>query len=427
MDKWFESKWFVRIIALAFAILLYVTVSIETDTGEEENALFPEASQETSTLEDVPVNVRMDEENYIASGVPEFVNVTLEGVTRVLTPVERQRNFDAFVNLEGLEEGTHEVEIQYEDIPPELSVYIEPKTAEVTIEERATEEFPVTVDFINSDQLTEGFELGDYEVEPTSVSITSSRSVIDQIGMVKVFVNVSGLDQSINNREVPVNVYDSQGNELNVRVEPENAVVSADINNPSETVSLNVSTTGELPDGYALESLDANMDEVEIFATTDVLDEIESVSTEDIDLSQITESRTVDANLSLPEGAVSETETVEVDIEVEAGEEEDMEAEAGAEADANVEENRSIEDIPIEIEGLQDGQEVTFVEPDNSEMDITIVDNEADISEWTAEDFNLSIDVSDLEEGEHSLPVTIEGPDDLTITGEFEGVTIEIT
>ncbi|MBY7141848.1 hypothetical protein KFZ56_01855 [Virgibacillus sp. NKC19-3] len=407
MDKWFESKWFVRIIALAFAILLYVTVSIETDTGDEENTLLPEASQETRTLENVPVDVRMDEENYVVSGVPEYVDVTLEGVTRILTPVERQHNFDTFVNLEGLEEGTHEVEIQYEDIPPELSVYIEPKTTEVTIEERATEEFPVTVDFINSDQLAEGFELGDYEVEPASVSITSSRSVIDQIGMVKVFVNVSGLDQSINNREVPVNVYDSQGNELNVRVEPENAVVSADITNPSETVSINVSTTGELPDGYALESLDANMDEVEIFATTDVLDEIESVSTEDIDLSEITESQTIDASLSLPEGAVSETESVEVDVEVDQA--------------------QSIEDVPIEIEGLQDGQDATFVEPDNPEMDIRIPSSEADGNEWTAEDFDLSVDVSDLEAGEHTVPVTIEGPDDLPITGEFEEVTVEIT
>ncbi|UJL46615.1 YbbR-like domain-containing protein [Virgibacillus sp. NKC19-16] len=407
MDKWFESKWFVRIIALVFAILLYVMVSMETDTAENENTLFPETSDEVSTLENVPVDIRMDEENYVVSGVPEYVNVTLEGVARILTPVERQRNFDVFVNLEGLGEGTHEVEIQYEDIPPELSVYIEPKTAEVTIEERATEEFPVTVDFINSDQLAEGFELGDFEVEPTSVSITSSRSIIDQIGMVKVFVNVSGLDQSINNREVPVNVYDSQGNELNVLVEPENAVVSADINNPSDTVSLNISTTGELPDGYALESLDANIDEVEIFATTDVLEEIESVSTEEIDLSQITESQTIDASLSLPEGAVSETETVEVDVEVEPA--------------------QTIEDVPIETEGLQDGQDVTFVDPDNSEMDITIAGNGADVSELTAGDFNLFIDVSDLEEGEHSLPVTIEGPDDVTITGEFEEVTIEIT
>ncbi|WP_407058525.1 CdaR family protein [Paracerasibacillus soli] len=77
----------------------------------------------------------------------------------------------------------------------------------------------MSADFLNKDQLPDGYELGEYKVEPQKVKITSSKSVIEKISLVKVFVNVAGLTESINNREVPVKVYDSQGNELRVRIE----------------------------------------------------------------------------------------------------------------------------------------------------------------------------------------------------------------
>lgn len=428
MDKWFESIWFVRIISLGFAILLYVMVSIETNTAQNDSAFFPAASEEIQTLEEVPVDIRIDQESYVVSGVPEYVTVSLEGIASVLTPIERQRNFDLFVDLEGLGEGEHEVEIEHENIPTDLSVLIEPKQAVVTIEERATQEFPVDVDFINTEMLADGFELGDYEVNPGEVSITSSRSVIDQIAVVKVFVNLSEVDQSINNREVPINVYDAQGNELNVRVEPENAVVSAEIDNPSRTVPVNILTTGELPNGYSLSSISPEVDELEIYGTTDVLDEIEEISSEEIDLSEITETGTVDVSLSLPDGVVSEMGEINVEIEVEELEAEETEAEEAELEEAQVEETRTVEEVPIEPEGLGDGQEITFIDPSSPEMDITIEGGEDVINELTIEDFSISIDVNDLEEGEQTLSVTIEGPDNVTITEEeFEEVTIEIT
>src|SRR5699024_253917 len=62
-------------------------------------------------------------------------------------------------------------------------IYIEPKSVDITIEERATKEFPVSTDLINTDQLPEGFELGDPKVEPGTVVITSSQSVIDQVAV----------------------------------------------------------------------------------------------------------------------------------------------------------------------------------------------------------------------------------------------------
>ncbi len=408
MDNWFKSKWFVRALSLVFAVLLYVFVSVESNDTENTDLTFlPGSPSDTQTLNDVPVDIRMDDENYVVSGVPEHVTVTMEGSVGVLTPTVRQRNFDVFVDLEGLGEGEHRVELEH-DITPDLSVDIEPPAIEVTIEERATAEFTVDVDFMNENDLPDGFEIGDYEVNPSSVSITSSRSVIDQIGIVKVYVNVANLDRPIEDREVPVNVYDNQGNELSVNIEPENVAVSLNVNNPSATVPLEVKTTGELPDGFSLTSISANVDEVEIFATSELLGGIESIATEEIDLSEITESGIVDVPLALPEGVLApEMETVEVTIELE--------------------ETRTMDDIPIDVEALGNGQELSFIEPDEPEMGITAIGEQASMSEFDEEDIRLFINLEDVEAGEHTVPITIEGPEDITIDGEYEEATVEIS
>lgn len=407
MDSWFTSKWFVRVVSLAFAISLFAFVYISENNSQDDSRV-DNNTNGLQTLENVPLDIQIDDEKYVVSGVPETVSVALEGSAGVLTPLIRLRNFDVFVDLQGLEEGDHLVEIQH-NISSEVKAYIEPKTVEVTIEEKASEEFQVTADFINESQLPEGFELGNYEIEPEAVTITSSRGIIDQIGIVKVYVDLSGLDQSINSREVPVNVYDNQGNELNVRIEPDTVVVSADINNPSKTVPVSVETTGEMQEGYSLASISANVEEVEVFATSNVLQNIEQISTEEIDLAEIDESGTIDVELALPDGTNTEEATsVEVTLEVE--------------------ETRTIEAVPIEVENLQEGQDLSFIEPETPEMDITVVGNQRIITELSKDDFRVSINVEDLVVGEHQVPVAVEGPneEELAVTGEFEQASVEI-
>ncbi|SEQ70281.1 YbbR domain-containing protein [Virgibacillus subterraneus] len=407
MDNWFKSRWFVRGISLFFAIVLYVFVQVEIGQYQNDSRI-PNNNEGIQTIENVPVNIRIDEDNYVVSGVPEVATVSLEGPTGTTTAAARQQNFDVFVDLQNLEEGTHTVEMQHSGVPDELTVYIEPKTIEVIIEERASEQFDVAVDFINTEQLPEGFEVGESEVNPQTVTITSSSDVISKIAIVKVFVDVAELEENIDNREVPVNVYDASGNELNVRVEPESIAVSAEIQNPSKTVPVTLSTTGELPEGYSLSSISANVDEAEIFATSDVLQGIEEVSTEDIDLSEIDESGTINVGLALPNGAnAPETEQVEVTIELE--------------------QTKTVEDVPIDVENLEEGQEVSFVEPAEPVMNITVVGNQSDVSQLTAEDFQVTVDAGGLESGEHQLPVTVEGPENSEVDGQFGQVTIEIT
>ncbi|HLS06517.1 MAG TPA: CdaR family protein [Bacillota bacterium] len=403
MDNWFNNKWFVRAVSLAFAILLYVFVSFE---GTTTDSRIPSETDRVEVLENIPVDILIDEDEYVVSGVPEVVTLSLEGPYSILMPTAKQQNFDVFVDLRDLEAGEHTVEIDHDRIPSELSVYIEPKTTNIVIEERATEEFPVQVDFINEDQLPDGYELGTVEVNPGTVTVTSSRTIIEQIAMVKVFVDVAGLTESINNREVPVNVYDNQGNGLNIRVVPENVVVSVDVDNPNKTVNVSVSTTGELPNGFEVIEVIPDIEEIEIFARRSILESIDEILTADINLADINESATIPVDLIVPDGVVVEDDKIDVTIKLE--------------------QTREFTDVPIEIENEADNQTITFNTPDEPVINLTVTGEDELIKDLSVDDFQLSIDIADLEEGEHRLPIKVEGPDDVDIQLDVEEVIINI-
>lgn len=316
MDNWFQSKWFIRIISLIFAISLYAFVTVETDTAQNESRIFPGSTKEVQVLDEVPVDIRIESEKNVVSGVPEHVRVSLEGKTSFLTPVAMQRNFSIYVDLLDLEAGEHSLNIEYDNIPNEISVHIEPETVDVVIEERATTELPVEVDFVNSAHFPVGYELGDVTVTPETVEVTSSSSVIDQIALVKVFLDIGGLTESVKNRVLPINVYDNQGNELNVRLEPETVSVSVEVDHPSKTVPIKLPTKGKLPNGLELKSIKPIKKEIEIYGTREVLDDIDEVVTQVIDFSNIESSGKFNVELDLPNTVMVDEPEIEIDVQI---------------------------------------------------------------------------------------------------------------
>jgi len=409
MDKWFRSKWFVRILSLALAVMLYMFVNVEANTSQKDPRYTPSGSEEVETVDKMPVKIKMDENKYVVSGVPKTVSVSLEGSASVLRPTVRQRAFEVFVDLNGLGPGQHTVDLEVDQsqLPKGLKAYIEPKTVDVTIEKRSTKAFRVKVDFINEDQLPKGYELGEAVVEPGMVNITSSDSVIDQVALVKVFVDVKGLTDSINKREVPVNVYDHLGNELNVQIAPRNVVVSLDVHNPSKKVAVKVPTKGKLSDEYELKLIEPDVSEVEVFANKDTLKGIKEIRTEEIDLSKIKESGTIEASLQLPDNTKTDKNTVPVKIELN--------------------QKRTIENIQIDATGLERGLSVEFKKPDQAVIDLTVEGNEKEVSKLASGDFKATVDLSGLGEGEHQVPVKIKGPNQVDFNGKDIMATVIIS
>lgn len=404
MDRLFQSKWFIRIISLVFAITLYMFVTVETNVNQDDSRIPLGTVNEVEVLEEVPLGIKIDADQYVVSGVPEHVKVTLEGKTSILTPIIRQLNFNVFVDLRDLGEGEHQVDVEYENLPDNVTAYIEPKTVEVVIEKRTAKEFAIEIDIVNEDKLPLGYELGEPEISAETVTLISSEAVIEQVAMVKVFIDVADLKEPIRNRELPISVYDIQGNDLNVRVEPESITVSLPVERPSKKVPLTIEMTGDLPDDLEIESIVA-VEEIDIFGKRAILHDIDGVSTKPLDLSKVTESDTFELELDLPEGTIANEEFVEIKV--------------------NVNKQKTFDDVTIETETESDAQ-FSITKPEDERVTIRAIGLDGTIDKLKKVDIRAFITLTNVTTGTHQVDLTIEGPEGITYEPDIETVTISV-
>ncbi|ASF37783.1 hypothetical protein CEH05_01065 [Halobacillus halophilus] len=317
MDNWLKSVWFIRIISLILAGLLWITVNVDNNM-DSDSLFFNENSSDMETMDNIPLEIRFDSEEYVVSGLPQEVSVTVEGQASVVTPVVRQKNFTVFVDLNGLGPGVHEVSLQHSGISNQLSVSLKPKTIEVTIEEKVSEDFEVKVDYLNESRLGSELVLEEPTVQPEMATITGSSSVVDRVASVKAVVDVGSAQSSLEDVEAPVKVYDEQGNELNVLVDPTTVIVNVPLSKRKKEVPVQVTPKGGAPEGVVVNSVTTSTETVTLYGPEDVLAVINKLEEIPVDITEVTEDQTQEVEIPVPNGVTSvEPEKLEVEIDVE--------------------------------------------------------------------------------------------------------------
>ncbi|WP_051189060.1 CdaR family protein [Halalkalibacillus halophilus] len=411
MDNLIKSPWFTRIVSLFLALLLYVTVAVdEANTSRSNDTFLPSNSSESEMMENVPLQVILDDEQYVVRGVPDTVNVTVEGQRSVITQTVRQRNFDIQIDLNDLGPGEHEVEVEHSGIPNQLEVYIEPRMIEVIIEERSTVTLPVEIDYVGRNDIDESEVFASAPVvSPQEVEVTGSSEEVESIAMVKAIVSFAELSQDGIATNTPVRVYDSDGNELNVFVNPSTVEIEADVSVSDKRYPIRHETTGELSEDLVLEGISVDPVSATLFGTTERLEEINMLEAISVDLSEIEESTTIEADLPLPSGTTKiEPETVEIEVTVQEAIEE------------------VYEEMEVEVENLEDDQEITFLDPEDPEIDVTVIGTEEDLEDLDRDDIRVWIDVDGYVEGEFFATVQFEGPDNIRLQAENDRIRVRI-
>lgn len=411
MDKWLKSPWFTRVVSLFLAILLYITVAIdEANSQAPSNTLLPSSSTDVTTINDIPLQVSMDDEQYVVRGVPETVDLSIEGPKSVVMQTARQRDFDVYIDLNEYEAGVHNVNLQHNGLSNQLTVYIEPETVEVILEERATATFPLEKEYIGQGDahITEVFA-EEPTIEPKEVEVTGSESEVDKIATVRALINFNELENDGEVTNIPIRVYDNQGNELNVFVTPTTASVQADVSVRDRRYPIQYEKIGELDDSLVLESINVQPVSATLHAKEERLDQISALDPLEIDLSEITESTTIEMDVPKPsDTAKIEPETVEVEINV-------------SEAKEKV-----FEDVEIEIENAPEDATITFVDREEPVIDITAIGTKEDLDHLKRKDVRASIDVSEYVEGEVFAEIELKGPENTRLRTEEERIRIQI-
>ncbi|WP_153127419.1 YbbR-like domain-containing protein [Peribacillus tepidiphilus] len=418
MDKLMNTPWFIKIVALSLAALLYISVNFDPDSSSAGLGFSTPAKIDTEVIEDVPVELYYDRENLVVTGAPETVDVSLKGPKSLLLSAKNNRDFKVYIDLSDpeIELGRKQVPIKIRDINDKLKVTIEPAYANVSIQEKITKEFTVEPEF-NRSLLEEGYLAEEPIVQPQKVKITGAKDIIETISYVKATVELNGPVNDTVYRQAMVRALDREFNKLDVLIEPSVVDVKVPIKSPSKTVSIHPVQTGTPKEGIKIKSIHVEPKEVSLFGKKSILDSIEKLEVP-FDVSEISNTTEVTIPLKLPEGIkAASAEEVRIVVEIEKEKENETDDQKDAQQDdqeQDVSQEKSVtktfSNIKIIFVGLLQGYKLDFVSPKQGAADVTISGKSEDINHVKASDLQLSINVEGLEEGEHVVPLQLKTP-----------------
>jgi len=411
MDKWLNSHWFARAVALLLAVMMWMIVNLETEpspTTEASQPLF---------IDSVNLRVYYDTDRYQAVYKQKTVKVALESNN----PFYRHNflppdSYEVFVDVRHLGKGTHRVPVQYKGFPEEARVGIIPNMVEVTLEEKKTVEREVAVEMLG--QVAPGYTAGEPIVKPFRVLVRVPESQVNKVAVVKAPVDVDGATSPIKTT-VPLKVVDKAGNVIQgAEVIPLTVEVNVPVTSPFAQVPIKLNLTNGMPDGYSLASVQMNVKEVTVYGPKEVIDALKSGTYPgpEIDLSNLTSDRLMELKIPVLENVVKvEPEYLKVSLKVVPSA------------------TKRLTNIPIRISGLSEHAQAKVLSTEGKEIstvDVEAVGAPEILQKLTPEDVQVVADVSNLPAGVHEINLNyiFNQPDYVRPAGSaLKRATVEIT
>ena len=425
IDKLMDKPWFLRFTALALAIILFFSVQVD-DAKTNRNTI----GDTWDAIRDVPVEVFYDNENLVVSGVPETVDVTIEGPANIVQSTKLMKDFILKVDLRSLPNGKHTVRIQTENLSEKLNVKLEPATVDVVVEEKISKTFKVDPE-LNERLLAESFNVVKLEVDPSEIEVTGAKSVIEAIEFVKVSATGDkGINKSFEQR-AKVRVLDRELNKLNVTIEPAEVNVKVEIEENSKEVPIILRKRGMPADNITIDSLTTELKTVKLYGAKKTLDMIENLNV-DVDISKIVETGKFELTIPKPKGVskISEDKvTVNAAVTVQTGEDPppDISMNPTTEDDHDVDVTKEFKDVPVAVKGLDEKYISSFLEPATGVVDVTVTAKQDLINSLENSDLTVTLDASGTDsEGEHSYPLSVNAPTGVAWKLSTVEVTLEV-
>ncbi|WP_158217654.1 CdaR family protein [Lottiidibacillus patelloidae] len=396
LDQLLRSRWFVRIISFMLAVLLFLGITLDSPQSKPSTNPFLtlfSSSKDPKAFEEVDLVSYYDEEKYVVTGLPEKISIYLEGSESLITKAKLATNYEAYVDLNGYKEGTHQVPVMHRNIPGQLTVKTDPEHVTITIEEKVSKLAPVEVQVINESKLPLGYAYETPIVYPNSITVTGAKSQVNKIALIKGYINIAFAKESIDT-SVPLFIYDSQGNELkNLDVYPAVIDVRVPITSPYKSVPIRVKEINSLPKGLSLVSITVEPNTVIIYGQKEDIDRYEYIDGKMLNLRTINEDTVFTFDVPVPDKiSIVKPEKIKVKVQVAKQEE------------------KTFEDVSIKVKGLSQGLKASFITPSDGVLDVNLLGAQSILEDVTIADFDIFVDLSQLVTGEHIVNIEFNGP-----------------
>ncbi|MSE05483.1 hypothetical protein GKC34_06545, partial [Lactobacillus salivarius] len=95
LSKYFNTKFFYRIVALIFALFLFFYVNADQLTsGQSTGHTLTTSTNEKSIVIEMPLKVKGAKDTEFVAGLPDKVKVRIIGPSAIVTAINNTRNFE---------------------------------------------------------------------------------------------------------------------------------------------------------------------------------------------------------------------------------------------------------------------------------------------------------------------------------------------
>lgn len=388
-EKKKNNDWTLKIFALLLAIFLWSYVMSEVN---------PEITRKYSSIELEFSNTESLAREGLEIMDPKEAKISVQ----VSGKKSDMANFSsdsikAIVDLAGYTEGQKKVPVRVslENMSNIKIIDYEPKEVLVTFDKLITKEKNVTIRTVG--ELASSYVLGDISTKTETILLKGPRSWINEISDVVAFVDLKGRTQD-GIITTQVRLLNNEGNDV-IGVEKEPPYIDVEI--PilrSKEVQINVVTDKELPEEYEVKQMVINPNKVILKGDKSVL-ELQSISTEVLNIEELINNDEVKVKLNLPNGIELMDPNQEIKISLNVIE--------------SVEEKLNYLARDLEIRNLDSSLKAIY--DLETPIEIIIKGDKEKINSVIKDSIILYLDLKDLNLGSNNVEIETELPNGITI------------
>lgn len=406
VDAWQRSIRTMRNTPSLLLLSGLLGISLWVFVTEEEN---PTRVDELST----PIlvqSVNVEPDLAVANQLPS-VQITLAAPEERWEEIEAGlASYTAFVDLNGVTAREQEVRVQVdvEGVRGVRVVEVNPERVTVNLEDLTSVDVPVRVRPVGP--LPLGFEQGETTVDQPAVTVSGPESLVGRVSEAVADLNVTGLTGGVEQTVTLVPRGAGGGEIRGVTLEPSTARVGVEIRRSTliRSLPLRVEVDGAPAPGYWVTNVVISPATITVEGTLEALQQVDSVQLDRVDITEeltdVTRALTVD----LPQGlSMTDSRVVTVVVQI-----------------APIDDAFTFTLTP-RIVGLGDALAAELA---SETVDVTLSGPLPLLSQLTASDLELTLDVATLGVGIHDVVVELVVPEGAVLQAlQPETVSVTLT
>lgn len=287
-----------KVITIIVCVLLSFSLWVYISNVENVNR----------TVELKNISVTIENESALSESklvlLPEQVfevNLRIEGPSKKVYSISKQDfNLEVDLSAYALKSGVNNIPVKIVDYPEGINIKNTGNlTIKVVLENLEEKEVNVTSKINTTFQ--DGISEVSSEISPQKVTISGASSFIDKVSQVIIDGSESNISRNFS-RTFNLKAVDANGDEVDgVEISTKKVTYSMKVKKQKEA-PIKVDYQGSLPNGISKEFEELSINNIIIYGEVDDVDKIESIKTEPIYLSNITENKKITLDLVIPEG-----------------------------------------------------------------------------------------------------------------------------